>query len=213
VTSDHPTSVALQRAAVALLDEHAVDAVTVEMVLARSGASKGSLYHHYRDFDALMDVAQVARFASVVDAAVGEVAEVLEGSSSRQEVLDGLVAVLVSPSGTAARSRRIHLLAQAGLRTSMRDLLGVEQQRLTDELADLLSAAQVVGRLRAELDPYAVAVLLQALAIGRAVDDVVPRPMADSAWESLLRRFLTDSLVGSATVPEPREPSRDRAPR
>ena len=63
----HPTSARLLRTTLDLLEAHDPDDVTVDMVLSASGVSKGSLYHHYRDFNDLLDRAQVLRFGRDVD--------------------------------------------------------------------------------------------------------------------------------------------------
>ena len=56
----HPTKSSLIHCAADLLDKYRFDEITVEMVLDRSGVSKGSLYHHFEDLDELMDIAAKA---------------------------------------------------------------------------------------------------------------------------------------------------------
>ena len=96
MTTTHPTSAALHRAAVDLLELYDEDDVTVEMVLTRAGASKGSLYHHYRDFDSLLDRAQATRFAASVDGTIAEL-----GRAAGREPLVGML-VRVAAGATAA---------------------------------------------------------------------------------------------------------------
>jgi len=57
-TDLRPTTAALLEPAIGLLDERAADEVTVDLVLSTSRVSKGSLYHHCRDFHDLLDQAQ-----------------------------------------------------------------------------------------------------------------------------------------------------------
>jgi AcrR family transcriptional regulator len=206
----HPTSSELLRTAVALLDEFPPDDITVEMVLSRAGVSKGSMYHHYRDFADLMDVAEVARFSAMVDEFVTRIADVVITARTREEFFDGLVGVTAAnqaASGAGARSTRVWTLGQAGLRTSMRDALGAEQQRLTDSLADLVRTAQSRGWVVPDLEAQAVAVFIQAYTVGRAVDDVTPRPLDPRAWELLVNTVIAETLMGDRSLVARAQPS------
>jgi AcrR family transcriptional regulator len=201
MTDRHPTSVALLQTAVALLDERAPDEVTVELVLSTSGVSKGSLYHHYRDFNDLLDRAQVSRFGRLVDASIAMLTEVVTTAATREEFYAGLVSVTAATQGSAtagSRALRIWTLAQAALRPTMRTALGTEQQRLTDSLTDLAREAQEKGWFRADLDPAAVAVFIQAYTLGKAVDDVAPQHVDQRAWESLV-----NTVVATVFLAEP----------
>ena len=46
-TQPHPTKVALLEVVKGMIAEYGADGFTVEMVLAESGISRGSLYHHF----------------------------------------------------------------------------------------------------------------------------------------------------------------------
>lgn len=205
VTGRHPTSAALLRTAVGLLDERSPDDVTVDLVLTTSGVSKGSLYHHYRDFNDLLDHAQVARFAELVDASIEMLSAVIATATTQQECYDGLVAVTAATQGSAterARALRVWTLGQAGLRPSMRAALGAEQQRLTDALADLARQAQGRGWLRRDLDPAVVAVFIQAYTLGKAVDDVTPSQVDQQAWNGLVNDVIATVLMGLPGTPQ-----------
>ena len=201
MTDRHPTSEALLHTAVALLHERAPDEVTVERVLSESGVSKGSLYHYYRDFNDLLDRAQVARFARLVDASIAMITQVVDHATTREECYAGLVAVTAAtqgPATAASRALRVWTLGQAGLRPSMRDAVGVEQQRLTDALTDLTRAGQERGWFRPDLDPTAIAVFIQAYTLGKSVDDVAPRHVDQAAWELLVNTVIATVFMGDA---------------
>ncbi|MGA1715426.1 MAG: TetR/AcrR family transcriptional regulator, partial [Ilumatobacteraceae bacterium] len=53
----HPTKVALIEVVKEMIAEFGADGFTVEMVLAESGISRGSLYHHFEDFPDLVEEA------------------------------------------------------------------------------------------------------------------------------------------------------------
>jgi len=198
VTDRHPKSEALHTA-VALLDERAPDEITVERVLSESGVSTGSLFHHNRDFKDLFDRAQVQRFTRLVDASIAMIAQVVDHATTREERYAGLVAVTAAtqgPATAASRALRVWTLGQAGLRPSMREALGVEEERLTDALTDQTRAGQEKGWFRPDLDPAAIAVFIQAHTLGKSVDDVAPRHVDQAAWELLMNTVIATVFMG-----------------
>ena len=57
----HPTKRALITTVLEQLKTLKPSEITSESVLDKSGISKGSLYHHFEDFDDLIETAQVIR--------------------------------------------------------------------------------------------------------------------------------------------------------
>jgi AcrR family transcriptional regulator len=158
------------------------------------------MYHHYRDFADLMDRALVARLRVVVDVVIAAVHGVVTGSATAEQLRSGLLALLreaQGPAQSARRARHVWLIAQAGVRDSMRVELAVEQQRLTGSLAASLEVAQEFGWVTRELDARALVVLAQACALGRVIDDVVDEPLDPVTWDGVLRHLL-DSVVVTA---------------
>lgn len=202
MTTTHPTSAALHRAAVDLLEQHDEDDVTVEMVLTRAGASKGSLYHHYRDFDSLLDRAQATRFAASVDGTIAE----LGRAAGREPLVGMLVRVAAGATAAHADTVRVEILALAVRRPSLQPLLAPEQARLTAAVAALVREGQARCWVRADVDPYGLALALEACAAGR----VVARAGAvdDGGWhdalDALLRTVLSPPVEPSPRIPAAR---------
>ena len=63
----HPTKRALVQTVLDQLKTKKPSDLTSELILETSGISKGSLYHHFEDFDDLIETAQVFRYAAYVD--------------------------------------------------------------------------------------------------------------------------------------------------
>lgn len=197
----HPTRTALHSAAVTLLEQHGEDGVTVEMVLSRAHASKGSLYHHYRDFGSLLDEAQATRFASAVDGTV--VALQRRPPSTADELVVALTRVATCASSPYDDSVRVGVLAGAVRRPSLLALLEAHQGRLTAAITDLVVDGQARRWIRRDVDAERLALLLQSVAAGRtvaAVDRLVP-----AEWQArvgdLLRGALSPEAPAEAAVP------------
>jgi AcrR family transcriptional regulator len=200
--ANHPTKAALLEAAAALLEANQPEALTVDMVCKESGVVLGSLYYHFKDLPTLVDQAMVYRFAKYVDRSIDWLNEALDGSQSKDEFFVGLRRVTRGTQARemhAARAERAGAINRASSHAEFRLLLGAEQQRLTDELADIVKGAQSKGWVNHAIDPKASAVLIQSYTLGRSVDDITPEPMNDDEWIKLIDA-LVDAIFGGPAV-------------
>lgn len=95
------------------------------------------------------------------------------------------------------RSLRLHALSLARTQPSLATEIARIQAELTDVMTDVIREMQKRGWSRSDIDPRANAVLIQAMNLGRIVDDVV----ADSdrvnpdAWIALYKDVLDRTFV------------------
>jgi AcrR family transcriptional regulator len=189
----HPTRERLLLTTVELMDSENPEKVGVEMVLERSGISKGSLYHHFEDFPALIEAALVYRFHHVVDTSIALIANTVASATSREEFfadMQKITAITHSREMTAIRFERARALGHAGTSDRFKEALGIEQQRLTYAFADLVREAQNQGWITPDIDPMATAVFIQAYTIGKIIDEVTPEPADDQEWLKLINRMI-----------------------
>ena len=207
----HPTRVRLIETVAAMLDEKTPREITSEEVLAVSGISRGSLYHHFEDFQDLMAAAQVARFSKQVDLSIEALTAALTGSRTSEEFIEGLRRITIATqSGRSMKSRieRVTTLSHAGADARMRAQLGKEQARMTEALTDLIRETQERGLYAKDFDPRAAAVLIQAYTLGKVVDDVVETPMDPDAWIDLIMRLIERVFMAPAAKPSGRKASK-----
>jgi len=198
VTTMHPTRERLLLTTVELMDTENPEKVGVEMVLERSGISKGSLYHHFEDFPALIEAALVYRFHRVVDQSIDLIANTVSTATTREEFfadMQKVTAITHSREMTAIRFERARALGHAGNSERFRVALGVEQQRLTVAFADLVREAQNQGWITTDIDPMATAVFIQAYTIGKLIDEVTDAPVDEKAWLSLINRMVERTFI------------------
>jgi len=196
-STSHPTRERLIDTMISLLDQKAPDHISVDEVLNVSGISKGSLYHHFEDFSDLLEVAYLRRFAAFVDSSSESIAEVIATSTSREEMLTGLRGITrrtQAPSLASLRLERLRAIGLAGGNERFRVRLAVEQQRLTDALADVIRESQVKGWFRSDFSPHVVAVFVQAYTLGRVLDEISENPIDNDEWVSFIDHMLSATL-------------------
>ena len=189
----HPTRERLLLTTVELMDTENPEKVGVEMVLEKSGISKGSLYHHFEDFPALIEAALVYRFHRVVDSSIALMANTVATATTREEFfadMEKVTAITHSREMTAIRFERARALGHAGNSERFRQALGVEQQRLTLAFTDLVREAQNQGWVTRDIDPMAAAVFIQAYTIGKLIDEVTAEPVDEQEWLKLIHRMV-----------------------
>lgn len=194
---EHPTKRALIDTVVGMLETTPVESVTCDAVLDASGISRGSLYYHFTDFGDLIEHALAFRFSQSVDRTIEWLNRTVSASMSAQEFRTewlSLAHALHDPHGSQLRFERTVPYAAAANSERFRKMLGAQQQRLTDGYANVMRAAQERGWVSPDLDPQAVAVLIQALALGSVVDDLAENRAADDAWNRAVG-VLLDRIV------------------
>lgn len=196
--TSHPTRDRLIATMVELLDGSDPEHITADQVLTASGVSKGSLYHHFEDFEDLLEAALIARFSVNVDATIDGLSQILATVSSREEMLAALREVNNFNQAQSRASFRLERARAAGLTYSsprFHMALGVEQQRLTDAFTDLFIEAQNKGWMSQSVDARAAAVFVQAYTVGRVVDDIAPDKVDPEAWISLIMDVVDKAIL------------------
>lgn len=193
----HPTKQLLLTTAVSLIDEFGPQGFTVENLLDASKISKGSLYHHFEDFHDVIEQAQVSRFARFVDEDIRVLTTLLSTAKSREELgqrFGEIVLASASPGRAEARADRASIVGLSRHSKKFADALAIEQQRLTDSLADVAREMQERGWISADLDVVVLATFVQAYSLGVVLNDVTEKPISMDRWATFVGRMLSQSL-------------------
>jgi AcrR family transcriptional regulator len=180
----HPTATLLLETAVDLLDTLPLDSLTIAAILEQSGASYGSIYHFYEDISDLVEQAVVHRYTRSLRASLEPVRALL-GSSDNADFrtrTEELFCHLISSDRRRNRLDRIEALGAVQGRPRLVDRIAVAQQAITDEQAEVLAECQKRGWIRTDVDPVALSGFIQAVVLGRIVDDVTQRPVDNEKW-------------------------------
>lgn len=189
----HPTRLRLLQTACELIEQHAADDITVDMVLKESGVVRGSLYHHFEDFGDLIETAMAELFSASVDSNAAVIAEHLGKARDRDEFFTGFRAILDDSQSEARRRyrfRRARLLALAEHRPRLMKRIAAEQSRLTAAFADMFVMCQERGWFNTDFDPKAAAAFIQAYTFGKLIDEVSTDPSDPDAWGDLVLKIF-----------------------
>ena len=197
MTATHPTKILLIETAIGLIDEFGPQGFTVDVLLDTSKISKGSLYHHFENFDDVIEQAQVARFARSVDADITQLTQVMRAVESREELFERISDVVLSatmPERRNVRLNRSEIIGRANHSVKYARALAIEQQRLTDAFTDLIREFQERGWASKEIDPVAGATFLQAYTLGFVLNDITQNPISGDAWKQFVLRTLRQTF-------------------
>lgn len=197
-TEPHPTKVALLEVVKEMIAEFGADGFTVEMVLAESGISRGSLYHHFEDFPDLVEEALLDINRANVVTSIELVRHELAGVQTKDEFLVAVGRVtraLHSPERFKARVDRVRMLAVCGNDERFRKRFGDTQAEVIMAFADVIADAQARGVVRADFDPKVLATFMSAYTTGVILNDVSSDPVSYDDWNALvadvIERFVS----------------------
>ena len=197
--SGHPTKTKLIDTAAELLKNAPRSQISSDLILQTSGISKGSLYHHFEDLDELLETAMLVRYTDWVDSSIEIIMQIIARSKTPKDIYDNLVELTRFTQDPKRRNERIYRAEILGLAESsprLAEKLAREQQRLTDALTDIIRDTQESGYFRKELDPHAVAVLIQAYTLGKVVDDYSLTAVDPERWNELINLVVRRVFIG-----------------
>ena len=195
----HPTKRALITTVLEFLKDKKPTDLTSEAVLAKSGISKGSLYHHFEDFDDLIESAEVIRYAAYVDQSIHLLTKVFQTAKSREEMITELKKVTrftQSPDLMPQRMDRATSISLANSNPRMLKKMNVEQDRLNEAIIDIFREARERGWISKEIDIHAGAIFIQAYTLGIVINDVAGKKVEPEAWNELIDMFL-EKIIAS----------------
>jgi AcrR family transcriptional regulator len=196
LTRTQATSVrreAILEAALACFDDHGYDATTIGDIVRKSGASVGSIYHHFGDKNGVA----AGIYASALEEFVeGALAILDRGLGAEETVREGVAYHLHWVQSHPAEARFLFVEREADVRREARPAVRRLNQRLFRRVFEWLGAARDAGELRAVPDQIAITLWIgpcQEIArmwltrdTGERLTDAA-EALAEGAWRALRR--------------------------
>jgi AcrR family transcriptional regulator len=158
----------------------------------------GSVYHHFGSRERVIDAAYGLIFSKIVEEDLVSLRKINESLATFDEYVDAIRPVLERISNgedrVVRRAIRSRIVAAALTRPELRMLVGVNQARLTKELLRIAEFAQLRGWMRRDVSAHSIAMLMQAVLLGRTLDDISSDPISDGEWEQTLVALFMETL-------------------
>ena len=185
------------RCAIAVLSEDGFDRFNVQLVLKEASVSRATLYRHFPDVDGLIEAALVETFRQELDRFQQLANDLVERSTDSESFRDEVRDFFVTFSSIPAvfRLRRTHTFVLASTRPGLAATIATMQEILTDKWEATIQVAQDKGLFRQELDTRAAAVLLQAVALGRIVDDTSASQISNERWANMYFELVDRTMM------------------
>jgi AcrR family transcriptional regulator len=167
--------------------------ILVDDVLKESGISRGSLYHHFGDFDGLIHATLLIRFSTNVEADGAAMWHLADTATSQEDYwnrIRQLSAATQVPSRAPIRAERARLIGMASVSSEFAGKLAAVQDRLTEVMAEAIEHGQSKGWVNPALSPRALSLFLQAYSLGRAIDDISGTHVPNQEWVDLIDTVL-----------------------
>jgi len=180
--------------ALRIILERGIDAVRLEDILAEVGVTKGSLYWHFEDRNALVKAAIAEHIRRLSAEMVEGMSEAISSTLSKDDYLARVSTFIANPydkDQVRERWGRLGVLVESRNDPELSAMMRDVQARHLAVMVELMTEAQKNGKLRSDLDPRAVAVALIAMNLGSNIIDVLGDDAPDpGAWWGLLSYFI-----------------------
>ena len=195
---EHATHRALIDCGVDLAREFGMYGFTVEQLLTKSGISKGSLYHHFEDFNDLVECVQVRIFSEYVALDISAIQRALDAATDRQkffELISLITRTAVQPQRTVSRLQRARIISATEGRERFAARIGEEQKLLNDQMTQVISVGQERGWIVPYLDAHALAIFVQGYAFGLLLNDVAAEKIVSEDWVAVIEMIMGNALL------------------
>lgn len=193
----HPTKKTLIDTFLQLAEQQDFSKIRIENVLERSGISKGSLYHHFTDFDDLVAEAQARVFARVTKRTLDSINFVVNQSKSAADLkasVRGLILETLTADGVLQRQMRARIIGVSMKYPKLLEHVLVTQQWLTEEITETITNAKSKGLVKQDVDSHLAAVFIQTYIFGKIVDDISYAPVDPDDWADWIMSILDHKL-------------------
>ncbi len=173
-----------------MIDRDGVDGARLKDIVEHADMTTGSLYWFFKNRRALINAALAERFVRKMRSLTDLVADAFSKDADLGDPMLILNEITVQPNQhdrVEARAERVQVLAAALEDPVLAKHVADIQRQLLTQISEIIKEAQIKKVVRSDVDPYAVAVMLQSTAIGLASVDLAKDLMPDlKAWNDLM---------------------------
>jgi AcrR family transcriptional regulator len=173
-----------------MIDRDGVDGARLKDIVEHADMTTGSLYWFFKNRRALINAALAERFVRKMRSLTDLVADAFSKDADLGDpmlILNEITVQPNQPDRVEARAERVQVLAAALEDPVLAKHVADIQRQLLTQISEIIKEAQIKKVVRSDVDPYAVAVMMQSTAIGLASVDLAKDLMPDlKAWNDLM---------------------------
>ena len=197
--ADRPSSRdEILRVAIDIIDEHGEAALRMADVAERAGVAIALISHHFMSHEGLITEAQMTRFLRqpfLDNARIEAGVMATQDLATFRAGMRVLTREIVSAGRAVFRMERVTVIASSYGRAELSERLRVATGEITDSFERVVALAQRVAFVRADLDARAIALAVQAYAMGLVVADLDPARPDDERIAEVIDAFLDGVFV------------------
>ena len=201
LTVFHPTKRLLVETVSSLLESKRQNEIFVEEVLKSSGVTKGSLYHHFKDLEELIETAQIYRYSKWIDNSIDFLTSRVATAKTQKDLrkwLQILTEQTQSDERKGARAERAQALSACLNNPRMEEQMGRETKRLTEAIADVTEEVKRKGLFRKDIDSKVLATFIQAYSLGKIVNDYNPSGVGEEEWNKFIMAIIDRAFMATS---------------
>lgn len=186
------------RVAIDIIDEQGEAALRMADVAERAGVAIALISHHFMSREGLITEAQMTRF---LRQPFLDNARIEDGVMATQDLetfragMRVLTREIVSAGRAVFRMERVTVIASSYGRAELSERLRAATGEITESFERVVALAQRVNFVRNDLDARAVALAVQAYAMGLVLADLDPGRPDDERIAEVIDAFLDGVLV------------------
>ncbi len=185
-----------------LLKSHSPGEITTAMMLEEAGVARNTLYLHFENHTALLEVALLEVFVGGVKEHLELLTDSFKKSRTKADFLKRVIEVISISQDRQRRDFRIarcRLIAHSERNPRFASLLKAEQSSINKSYTAFFVDLQRKGWMGNNVSPDTAAVLIQALTLGRVIDDVSEEKISQTAWNNAFMKITKEVILGPSS--------------
>lgn len=182
-----------------LLANHDPGDITTTMVLSEANVARNTLYLHFENHSHLLESTLLLIFSEAVQQNLDSFEEVIAKSKTKSEFLRRMTVILRESQSRNRRKFRIErcrLIVHSENNDSFAAVLAVEQNRINAEFAKLFERCRQKGWMKGSTGSAVAAVLVQSLTLGKVIDDISGKKLAEDDWLASYLEIVNKVILG-----------------
>lgn len=174
--------------------------ITTTMVLREANVARNTLYLHFESHAQLLETALLQSFSETVQTNLTAFETAIVKAKSKSDFMRRVTLIVRESQSRSQRKFRIErcrLIVHSETNPSFAAVLAAEQNRITADFARLFDQCRQNDWMKGAVGSSAAALLVQALTLGKVIDDISGKKLPEDVWLETYMEIVTKVLLGA----------------